>query len=59
MGVFTIVIATCFAAASAFAEPVQMLIEKDELQQEQEGVIFVFFIKIHSQTFHFSALFLL
>ena len=37
----------------------QMLIEKDELQQEQEGVIFVFFIKIHSQTFPFSALFLL
>ena len=29
MGVFTIVIATSFAAAPAFAEPVQMLIEKD------------------------------
>lgn len=35
----------------------QMLIEKDELQQEQEGVIFVFFIKIHSQTFHFLPFF--
>ena len=29
MGVFTLVIATSFAAAPAFAEPVQMLIEKD------------------------------
>ena len=29
MGVFTTVIATSFAAAPAFAEPVQMLIEKD------------------------------
>jgi hypothetical protein len=29
MGVFTLVIATSFAAASAFAEPLQMLIEKD------------------------------
>ena len=29
MGVFTLVIATNFAAASAFAEPLQMLIEKD------------------------------
>ena len=29
MGVFTMVIATNFAAAPAFAEPVQMLIQKD------------------------------
>ncbi len=29
MGVFTMVITTSFAAAPAFAEPVQMLIEKD------------------------------
>jgi len=29
MGAFTLVIATSFAAAPAFAEPVQMLIEKD------------------------------
>ena len=29
MGVFTIVTATSFAAAPSFAEPVQMLIEKD------------------------------
>jgi len=29
MGVFTMVIAASFAAAPAFAEPVQMLIEKD------------------------------
>ena len=29
MGVFTSLIATSFAAASAFAEPLQMLIEKD------------------------------
>merc|ERR1712037_773118 len=39
-------------------ELVQMLIEKDELQQEQEGVIFVFF-KFHSQTFHFLPFFAL
>ena len=29
MGAFTVVIATSFAAAPAFAEPVQMLVEKD------------------------------
>ena len=29
MGVFTLVIATSFAAASAFAEPLQMLVEKN------------------------------
>ena len=29
----------------------QMLIEKDELQQEQEGVLIIIVIKIHS---HFS-----
>ena len=29
----------------------QMLIEKDELQQEQEGVLIIILIKIHSHFF--------